>query len=163
MLETLKIDHTNFSLNCFYMKISYDFLWQLHNFLQKLCNNKNKIKTSRVGGIFRVGRVTPIQLFFCPIDHFKQQSLRHQYKSNIPDVLIKSEPWVWVIRNFIAKINTEFYHNVRWEAEGHNCSSKLFRWEPEGHYHCTNSMAIAPFWLSTSLNCNNALLALNWR
>ena len=30
MLETLKIDHTNFSVNCF-MKISYDFLRKLHN------------------------------------------------------------------------------------------------------------------------------------
>ena len=42
------------------MKISYDFLWQLRNFLRKL---QKKIKKSRVGGIFRVGRVTPIQ--FC--------------------------------------------------------------------------------------------------
>ena len=35
------------------MKISYDFSRQLHNFLRKLRNEKN----SRVGGIFRVGRV----------------------------------------------------------------------------------------------------------
>ena len=63
MLETLKLDHIFFSLN-YIMKISYDFLWQLHNFLQKLCNNKKIKKNSRVGGIFRVGRVTPIQHFF---------------------------------------------------------------------------------------------------
>ena len=44
------------------MKISYDFLWQLRNFLCKFHNNKKK--TSRVGGILRVGRVTPIQPFF---------------------------------------------------------------------------------------------------
>ena len=36
-----------FSLNCF-MKISYDFLWQLGNFLRNLRNNK---KNYRVGGI----------------------------------------------------------------------------------------------------------------
>ena len=59
MLDTLKIDHSIFSLNCF-MNIFYDFLWQLRYLLWKLCNNK---KTSRVGGSFRVGRVMPIQLF----------------------------------------------------------------------------------------------------
>ena len=62
MLGTLKIDHTIFSLNCF-MKNSYDFLWQLRNFLWKLRNNN---KTSRVVGVFRVGRVTLTQLLlFC--------------------------------------------------------------------------------------------------
>ena len=48
------------------MKISYDFVYQLCNFLRKLCDNNRK--TSRVGGIFRVGRVyyanTTIFFFF---------------------------------------------------------------------------------------------------
>ena len=40
-----------------FLMISYDncFLFFLRN---------NKIITSRVGGIFRVGQVTPVQLFF---------------------------------------------------------------------------------------------------
>ena len=37
---------------------------------------------------------------------------------------------------------------VSWEPEGRHCSSKMFHWEPEGCYHCTKSMAIAPFWFS---------------
>ena len=49
----------------FFFKLLYeDFLWQLCNFWQKLCNNK--IKTSRVGGISRVGQVMPIHLFGGP-------------------------------------------------------------------------------------------------
>ena len=32
--------------------------------------------------------------------------------------------------------------------EGRYCSAKMFRWEPEGRYHCTKSVAIAPFWFS---------------
>ena len=41
----------------------------------------------------------------------------------------------------------------------------MFHWEPTGGYCCTKCMAIVPFWFSTetSLICNNALLALNWR
>ena len=52
----IEIRSYNFFLN-YSTKISYDFLWPLRNFLRKLRNKK----TSRVGGIFRVGRVTPIQ------------------------------------------------------------------------------------------------------
>ena len=40
-------------------------------------------------------------------------------------------------------------YDVRWEPEGHYCSSKMFRWEPEGCYRCIKSMAIAPLWFST--------------
>ena len=57
MLETLKIGHTIFSLNCF-MKISYD---NCAIFVRNCTIIKKK---SRVGGIFRVGRVTPILLLF---------------------------------------------------------------------------------------------------
>ena len=43
------------------MKISYDFLWSLRNFLRKL---QQQQQIYSVGGIFRVGRITPIQLVF---------------------------------------------------------------------------------------------------
>ena len=63
MLETLKIDHRFiFSLNCF-MKISYE--------------NCAITKTNFQGrGIFRVGRVTPIQFLF---------GLTHKFVSGIPN------------------------------------------------------------------------------
>ena len=38
--------------------------------------------------------------------------------------------------------------NVSWEPEGRYKYSKMFHCEPEGLYHCTMSMAIAPFWFS---------------
>ena len=55
-------------------------------------------------------------------------------------------------------------HIVSWEPEGRYCSSKMFCWESEGRYHHRLCTAKAPFWFSTqkSLNCNNALVALNW-
>ena len=50
---------------------------------------------------------------------------------------------------------------VSWEPEGSYCSSKMFRWEAEGRY----SLPLYSTWnyLYTTLNCNSALLALNWR
>ena len=39
---------------------------------------------------------------------------------------------------------------VSWKPdEGHYHKSTMFCWEPEGRYHCTEFMAIAPFWFST--------------
>ena len=54
---------------------------------------------------------------------------------------------------------------VSWGPEGHYCRSKMFRWEAEGRYCHRFCTAIAPFWFfnGTSLNCNNALLVLNWQ
>ena len=54
---------------------------------------------------------------------------------------------------------------VSWEPEGRYCSSKMFRWEPEGRYRCTKVDGDSALLVlnGTSLNFNNALLALNWR
>ena len=54
---------------------------------------------------------------------------------------------------------------VSWEPEGRYCRSKMFHWEPEGRYcHRLGGVDSALLVLNgTSLSCNNALLALNWR
>ena len=55
---------------------------------------------------------------------------------------------------------------VSWAPEGRYCSSKMFRWEPEGrycHWLCTAIYSALLVLNGTSLSCNNALLALNWR
>ena len=115
------------------MKISYDFLSQLRNFLRKLCNNKKKT-TSRVGGISRVGRVTPTQLFFWPLFSyvqarcfvdFKTLSLSPVYlvqvqidvKSSckifhehiiINDVICKTQSWIKLAMNS-TKITKDYW------------------------------------------------------
>ena len=57
-------------------------------------------------------------------------------------------------------------HIVSWEPEGRYCRSTMFRWEPEGRYSLPLTLYSDRVLLvlnKTSLSCNNALLALNWR
>ena len=61
-------------------------------------------------------------------------------------------------------IQLRTYRQLTASLEWCYCSSKMFRWEPERRYHSTKSGNSALLVLNgTSLNCNKALQALNWR
>ena len=54
----------------------------------------------------------------------------------------------WCISNF-WEVSHQKKISSTVSSEGHYRYSTMSHWEPEGLYHCTQSMALAPFWFST--------------
>ena len=160
MLETLKIDHTSFSLNCF-MKISYDFLWQLRNFLRKLCKNKKKQKTSRLRGdftIFRVGRgyadTTFVVVGLIELYVFIEVFLHDKYLSVIQNLQafqisrnficrwlltglpVRKHEWAWKLSKIVQFVQKNL--NIWPEKSENKLPGPEFRLLPENWHPCSD-------------------------
>ena len=76
----------------------------------------------------------------------------------------KEHHWVLIMPFWLSAY--DIHHIVSWEPEGRYCSSKMFRGEPSRRalslYKVNGNSALLVL-SGTSLICNNALLALNWR